>query len=127
MTTLKSRRTGQDLRDHPLAPPIVHLRKGGARTACGQIIHARTVTDDPALTSCARCRETVWFTKRLGELNRAAVSTTSSPLPTAADLSESIRVLLMGGAPPWVQNVERRDEHTLCVLSEGRVFEVRVR
>jgi hypothetical protein len=64
---------------------------------------------------------------RAGALNRAAVSTTSSPLPKAADLTESIRVLLMGGAPPWVQNVEQRDEHTLCVLSEGRVFEVTVR
>jgi hypothetical protein len=64
---------------------------------------------------------------RLGELNKAAVSTAASPLPLAADLSESIRVLLMGGAPPWVENVERRDDSTLCVLTPGRVFEVTVR
>lgn len=127
MTTLKSRRTMTDLRDHPLAPPVVHLRKGAARTACGHIIHAHTVTDDPAVANCARCCETLWFKQRAAELNRAAVSTTACPLPAAADLTEAIRVLLMGGAPPWVQTVERRADDLLCVLTDGRVFEVRVR
>jgi hypothetical protein len=64
---------------------------------------------------------------RAGGLNQAAVSTTKSPLPTAADLTNSIRVLLMGGAPPWVENVEQRENGVLCVLTAGRVFEVRVR
>jgi hypothetical protein len=64
---------------------------------------------------------------RAGELNQAAVSVNKSPLPTAADLVRQILILLMGGAPPWVQNVEQRDDKTLCVLTEGRVFEVTVR
>jgi hypothetical protein len=64
---------------------------------------------------------------RLGELNQAAVSTTKSPLPTAADLTRQMRILLEGGAPPWVQKVEQREDNLICVLTEGRVFEVRVR
>jgi hypothetical protein len=64
---------------------------------------------------------------QLGELNRAAVSTRMSPLPKAADLTRQMRILLEGGAPPWVQKVEQRDDNTLCVLTEGRVFEVSVR
>jgi hypothetical protein len=64
---------------------------------------------------------------KVGELNQAAVSTRMSPLPKAADLTRHVRILLEGGAPPWVQKVEQRGDHTICVLTEGRVFEVTVR
>jgi hypothetical protein len=64
---------------------------------------------------------------RAGELNQVAVSTRMSPLPKAADLTRHVRILLEGGAPPWVQKVEQRGDHTICVLTEGRVFEVTVR
>jgi hypothetical protein len=65
--------------------------------------------------------------RRAGELNRAAVSTRMSPLPKAADLTRHMRILLEGGAPPWVQKVEQRGDNIICVLTEGRVFEVTVR
>jgi hypothetical protein len=65
--------------------------------------------------------------RRAGELNQMAVSTRMSPLPKAADLTRHMRILLEGGAPPWVQKVEQRGDNIICVLTEGRVFEVTVR
>jgi hypothetical protein len=69
--------------------------------------------------------------ERAGKLNEGAVrahatGTPPQDRPNCEDLLLSIEALLMGGAPPWVQTVTRHGS-ALCVLTDGRVFEVTVR